>query len=469
MRKIVSVSFADLGGSTGFGERVDPETSRTVMALYHALLQSVIVEHCGTVAKFMGDGMMALFGIPDIAEDDAVRAVNAGLEAQCRFETFAATISHRYGEPLTMRVGINTGKVVIGDGDADLIGDALNVAARLEKACAPGRVLVGEETWRLTRNEFGFAPLGDVTVTGRAKPVAIYEAAAAHGSTETAAPFVGRAPEMARIRAAFDRAVTSRSAQMVTVLGSPGVGKTRLSREFGALVAMDASARTFEIRCDRAGDATFAPITQLIREAAALDDDATAEVVHQRIDGLLGADVIDRARLIDVLAGVYGAAQARAVEETFWAIRRLIESFAADQPLAIVVDDIQWAEPKLLDLLEHLTEWVAGVAVELLCLARPELREVRSSLVETSRRVADALALDGLDNVATEALAAGLLGTDKLPPGLSQWLPSSSDGNPLFVRELVCMLVDDKVIERRGDGAWVLTIDADAVEVPPTN
>lgn len=469
VRKTVTVVFADLGGSTGFGERVDPETSRAVMAQYHAILQEVIDAHRGTVAKFMGDGMMALFGVPDIAEDDAVRAVRAGIDAQRRFESFAAEIAQRYGETLRLRVGVNTGEVVIAESDADLIGDALNVAARLEKACTPGRVLVGEETWRLTRNEVGFESLGEVTVAGRVQPVAIYEvASAAAANAENVAPFVGRVNEMQRLRAEFDRATAQLLAQLVTVLGSPGVGKTRLSREFAALVAHERDARSFEIRCDRAGDETFAPIAQMIREAAALDDDATAEVVRERISALLVADLADRAGITDILAGVYGAASARSVEETFWAIRRLTESLAATRPLVIVIDDIQWAEPKLLDLLEHLSEWIDGAAVMLLCLARPELRDVRPGLAEINRRVADVVLLDGLDRAATEQLAAGLLGAERLPAGLIERLPSSTDGNPLFVRELVRMLVDDAVIERRADGEWALTIDADAVEVPPT-
>src|SRR5262249_34250698 len=175
-----------------------------------------------------------------------------------------------------------------------------------------------------------------------------------------------------------------------------------------------------------------------------------------------------RDRVADVLAGVYGAAEARSVEETFWAIRRLVEALAATRPLVIAIDDIQWAEPKLLDLLEHLAEWVDRGALLLLCLARPELRDVRPSLVESGRRVADVLALDGLDATATAQLAAGLLGAERLPTGLVERLPASTDGNPLFVRELVRMLVHDDVIRRRPDGEWELTIDADAVEVPPT-
>ena len=174
----------------------------------------------------------------------------------------------------------------------------------------------------------------------------------------------------------------------------------------------------------------------------------TARARYDRIGALLDVDDddLDRA-IVDVLAGVVGAAPARSVEETFWAIRRAIESLAAARPLVVVIDDIQWAEPKLLDLLEHLAEWVTSAPVLLVCLARPELRELRPALTEPGRRVADVLALDGLDSSATAELAAGLLGSP-LPRDLVDRLPASTDGNPLFVRELVRMLVDDAVIRR---------------------
>ena len=208
VRKTVTVVFCDLGGSTRFGEHTDAELAREVMGRYHAILQEVIDTYRGTVAKFMGDGMMALFGIPEIAEDDAARAVRAGLEIQMRFGAFAAEVAARHGETLTMRVGVNTGEVVIADADVDLVGDALNVAARLEKACRPGHVLVGEETWRLTRGEFGYEPLGEVAVAGRDQPVSIYEVTPeVASSAETVAPFVGRDAEMHRLRAVFDAAV----------------------------------------------------------------------------------------------------------------------------------------------------------------------------------------------------------------------------------------------------------------------
>ena len=167
-----------------------------MLARYHALLQEVIDGHGGTVAKFMGDGMMATFGIPEIAEDDALRAVRAGVDIQRRFTDFAAMVLAQHGETLGLRVGVNTGEVVIASGDADLVGDALNVAARIEHACRPGNVTVGDETWKLTRGEFGYESLGEVTVAGRAQAVAIFEVmAGGTAEVETAAPFVGRAPK----------------------------------------------------------------------------------------------------------------------------------------------------------------------------------------------------------------------------------------------------------------------------------
>lgn len=465
VRKTVTVMFCDLGGSTGFGERVDPETARTVMARYYALLQEAMDLHRGTIAKFTGDGLMAIFGIPEVAEDDAARAVAAGAEMQARFHAFAADVEDRFGETLTFRVGINTGEVVIAEGDADLVGDALNVAARLEKACAPGRVLVGEETWRLTRGDLAYEALGEVTVSGRAEPVAIYQLAAESSvEIDTATPFVGREDELARLQVAFDDAVARNEARFVSVLGSPGVGKTRLSRE---LAATAKTATTFEVRCDRAGEATFAPIVELIRAAVDLGDGLDAAFTRERLATLIPADGSERDRIIDGLAGIVGSAPARSTEEAFWSVRRLVESMASEQPVILVIDDIQWAESLLLDLLEHLAEWVRDAPFLLVGLARPELREIRPVLTEAGRRMADVLALDGLDSAATEQLAARLLGTDRLPVELVARLPESTDGNPLFVRELVRMLVDDQVIQRRGD-AWELAIDADAVEVPPT-
>ncbi len=464
-RKTVTVFFCDLVGSTTLGERLDAESARDIMGRYHAMVQQVIEAHGGSVDKFIGDGVMAMFGVPEVAADDAERAVATGLELQRGFVAFAELISDRYDVDVGLRVGINSGEVVIGDADSDVVGDALNTAARLEGACTPGEVLVGVDTWRLTRSVIRYEPFGVLDLRGKSETVrtfrAVDEIVAVDDSTT---PFVGRRTELTRLREVFDDAVSQRTAKLVTVIGSPGVGKTRLARELcrGARDEM-----TFiDLRCERAGATTFGPIADLLRLVCdiddALNDEATIAELTRLVAGLDDAD-----RVATLLGGFVGAAPVRSTEELFFAVRRLIESLGRRAPVLMVVDDIQWAEPMFLDLLEHLAEWVYDSPALVLALARPELREIRPALTEAGRTVAETISLEGLTAQATEELAARLVGADVLPHDLLARLPDSTEGNPLFVRELMKMLVDDGVIVEL-DGRWELTIDAEAVEVPPT-
>jgi class 3 adenylate cyclase/ketosteroid isomerase-like protein len=464
-RKVVTVLFADLVGSTSFGERVDAESAREAMADYHAMARDAIEAAGGSVTKFIGDGVMALFGVPETAEDDADRAVAAGLTLQRGFVPIRDRVGRRHDVELGLRVGINTGEIVLADGDADLVGDAINVAARLEAACTPGEVLVGEETWRLTRSRVEYEVLGEVDVKGRDEAVATFRVLAdAVEDDEQATPFVGRVEELARLRAVFDEAVGSEVARLATVIGAPGVGKTRIAREFCDSVADTATVAV--LRCERAGTATFAPVADLLRTVTTIDDEADADQVRAALQELV-ADLDDGDRVADLLASFLGAAPARSTEEAFLAVRRLVEAAGRRRPLVVVVDDIQWAEPLFLDLLEHLADWVRDAPAMLVGLARPELRELRPSLAEESRTLSAAIGLEGLDAAATAELAARLVGAESLPPELVARLPASTEGNPLFVRELMRMLVDDGVIEE-ADGGWQLTIDVDAVEVPST-
>jgi class 3 adenylate cyclase len=232
VRKNVTALFGDLVGSTAFGERVDPEAARSALAPYFEILRSTIEDHAGTVVKFTGDGVMAIFGLPEVAEDDALRAVAAGLELQRRFRGFADSVRDRHGVELGMRVGINTGELVTGDGDADLVGDVLNTAARLEAACQPGRVMVGEDTWRLTRSAVSYEVLGEVRVKGKTDALATFQVVDDdRGVTEDTTPFVGRRDELHALRSAFDDTLSSATSKLVTVIGAPGVGKTRLAAE----------------------------------------------------------------------------------------------------------------------------------------------------------------------------------------------------------------------------------------------
>jgi class 3 adenylate cyclase/tetratricopeptide (TPR) repeat protein len=474
VRKLITALFGDLVGSTAFGEQVDPETARSVMADYYKFVSSTIESHDGTVAKFMGDGVMAIFGIPEVAEDDAPRAVAAGSALQDRFVDFAQTVRQRFGIELGFRVGINSGEIVIGDSDADLVGDVLNTAARLEAACEPGTVLVGEDTWRLTRSSVAYEQLDEISVKGKAGPLDTFRVVTSDGASQGAPagsvagiPFVGRTDELATLQAALDDAESSSACRLVTVIGAPGVGKTRLAAE----LRQTATGRTFDLRLERQGSTTFAPVADLLREVLGeVVRGPNAEAITALVRGHAEAE-----RLSAVLASFLGDGEQHSTEDSFWAVRRLLEHLAttaattattADGPLVLVIDDIQWAEPLFWDLIDHLAEWIAA-PVLLIALARPELREVRPELTVPGRTVTASIALDGLDAATTLELAQRILSTDSLPAELLDRIPDSTGGNPLFVRELVNMLVADGVLAR-ADAGWQLTIDASAIEVPPT-
>ena len=468
VRKTVTALFCDLAGSTSFGERVDAESTREAMSRYHAMAQAVIEQHDGTLAKFIGDGVMALFGVPEVGPDDAERAVRAGLALQAGFGDIRAHVAERYGVELELRVGINTGEVVIADDDADIVGDAVNTAARLEAACDPGKVLVGESTFRLTRGAADFVERGAIQAKGKDEPVAAFEVVGAHAALdeaeELATPFVGRDDELHRLRLVLEDTILERRAALVSVIGSPGVGKTRLAREMRA--AVEGGTRAFELRCERSGTATFAPIAELLRVVAGITDAHAVDEMTARVRAVV-AGLEDADRVGELLCGFVGAGPMRSTEEMFLAVRRLFEALGREQPIVLVVDDIQWAEPLFLDLLEHLAEWVQSVPLLVVCLARPEIREVRPVLTEQGRRVAAVVNLEGLSVTATTELAARLVGADALPRELLARIPESTEGNPLFVRELMRMLVDDGVISD-ASGRWEMVIDVEAVEVPPT-
>jgi class 3 adenylate cyclase len=453
VRKTVTVMFADLAGSTTFEEQVDAETARDVIGRYHDLLRSVAQRHRAGVTKYIGDGFMAVWGVPEIGPDDAAHAVDAAVDLQERFVDLAAQVTATHSAELALRVAVNTGEVVVGEGDADLVGDALNVGARLESECPRGHVVVGEETWRATRGRYGYESLGDVQVKGRTAPVAVYQWVARQSEAADAAPFVGRTDETRKLRAVLDDAIAAKAARLATVIGDPGVGKSRLATEFtAAFTTAQTDTRVIATRCAFEGTVALGPLVELLRT--------------RDLESDIPPNTPERDRLLRDLNGLISG-EAGSVEENFWALRRFIEVSAAQGPLLLILDDIQWADPLLLDFIEHLVEWVRDQPVFILALARPELRETRPDLVAVSRWVSEAVHLGGLDPVATAELAAKVLGAAELPEELIRRLPSSTGGNPLFVRELVGMLAHDGVLVEQPTG-WRLSIDVDAITIPPT-
>lgn len=464
-RKVVTLVFADLAGSTSLQERMDAESVRRVMDRFYDAMRSSVSSHSGTVVKFMGDGLMAAFGVPTVAEDDAVRAVRAAAAMQDAFVAVAEEVAREWDAEVGLRVGVNTGEVVVAEGEDDVVGDAVNVAARLEHAAGEGHVLVGQETWRLTRDLFTFEEVPALDLKGKAERVPGYRLVSlTPPAAEGLSPFVGRDRELARLTQAFEAAVEARRAHLVTVVGSPGLGKSRLVRELVRRVG--ARARTFEGQCEASGASTFAPVADVLRQAAGIEETASAEEAVEALAALFPDDDGDSGRITAAATTALGVGGAASPEETFWAVRRVVEQVAARQPAIVVFDDVHWAEPLLLDLLDHLAEWTRDAPVLLVALARPEIREVRPALADAAGTPTDVLVLDALPDEEGIRLASEFLEGHPVDDDVAARLLASAEGNPLFLRELVKMLLEDGVLRLEG-GVWVTAEGAD-VDVPPT-
>ncbi len=392
VRKTVTVLFADIVGSTTLAEARDPEAVRKEMARWFEQARTTLERHGGTVEKFVGDAVMAVFGIPQAHEDDALRAVRAAAELR---------------DP-AIRIGVNTGQVVAGAGETLVTGDAVNVAARLEQAAAPGEAFIGTTTYGLVRDAVDAEPLRPMELKGKSGTVAAYRllrvdpGAPAH-ARRFDAPLVGRRRELERLRQDFDRCAEERTCQLFTLLGTAGVGKSRLAAEF--LQGLD--ARIIRGRCLHYGEGiTYYPLVEVLLQ--------------------LGADA---EQIIDLPTPT----------EIALAARKRLQAEAAEGPLVVVFDDIQWAEGTFLDLVEHVGDWSRDSPIFLLCIARPELLELRPAWAG-GKLNATSILLEPLQSSETEALIDNLLAGDGLDDALRARIVSASEGNPLYVEEMLAML-----------------------------
>jgi class 3 adenylate cyclase/tetratricopeptide (TPR) repeat protein len=473
-RRTVTILFSDLADSTGLGERLEPETVRRVLDRYFGAMRVVIERHGGTVEKFVGDAIMAVFGLPVAHEDDALRAVRAAADMRAALEGLNAELERLWRLRLSVRIGVNTGEVVTGNpsaGSTFVTGDAVNVGARLEQVARAGDILLGATTVRLVRGAVTTEALPPLTVKGKAEPILAHRLLAVAQRAQPIAgrlnsPLVGRKREIKLLREAFERSRSGPSCQLMTVLGAAGVGKSRLVREF--LQSVREEATILRGRCLPYGDGiTYWPVTQTIRAAARVADTAGAAAARDRLTGMLTGQ--DRAAAIaDGLLGALGMAgesPARA-EEIAWATRRLYETLAARRPLIVVFDDLHWAESSLLDLIEHVADWSRRAPILLCCMARPELLEARPNWSGGKRNAATTL-LEPLSAEDSGRLAANLLGGWQMPDIAARRIVEAGEGNPLFVEELVAMLVDDGRLRPTSDG-WVPVGDLADLVVPPT-
>jgi class 3 adenylate cyclase/tetratricopeptide (TPR) repeat protein len=429
VRKTVTVVFSDLAGSTAIGEGLDPESLHRLMSRYHGALRRVLELHGGTVEKFIGDAVMAVFGVPVVHEDDAMRALRAAVGMRHALAELNVDMQLEYGLRLETRTGVNTGEVMAGEGEALVTGDVVNVAARLEQVAAPGEILLGPQTYALTREAIRADALEPLELRGKTGLVGAFRLqellpGAPAFMNAISAPFVGREAELEALRAALARAVAERSCQMVTVVGPPGIGKSRLIRE---LVHEQSGPRVVVGRCLPYGEGiTYWPLAEIVRQI-----DPIADVLRGHVDASLVA-----ARI----AGAIGAGEAVGnPEETAWAFRRLFEALAEETPLVVVLDDIHWAEPTLLDLIEYVAGFSTTSPVLLLCAARTNLFDDRPSWT-APRPNATVVALEPLSDGEAETLVA-LLG--HVPKEQRQRVVAAADGNPLFVEQLLAMQTGD--------------------------
>jgi class 3 adenylate cyclase/tetratricopeptide (TPR) repeat protein len=471
LRKTVTVLFCDMAGSTPMGERLDPEAVRSVLSRFFDEMQAVLERHGGTVEKFIGDAVMAVFGVPVVHEDDALRAVRAADEMRRSLERLNDELRVSIGGPIAVRTGINTGVVVTGDptaGQALVVGDAVNVAARLEQTAAPGEILLGTETYELVRDHVTASPGELLELKGKREPVRAYRLLAVAPSPVSArrsdaAPLVGRGAELEALRSAFDDATRDRACGLVTVFGPAGVGKSRLAAEFVASLGADTAVLTG--RCLPYGEGiTFWPITEVIREACTITDDATHEQARELVAAALaGAD--DGSLVAQRVAAIAGFSDGPAgLQEAFWAIRRFLEWLARERPLVVVFDDIHWAEPALLDLIEYLAGWSRTEPILIVALARPELLESRPSWPPPGSR---SISLSPLTPAESDELIERLLEPAPLDASARERIAAAGEGNPLFVEELLRMLADHGVL-RREAGEWRVAADLATIPVPPT-
>jgi class 3 adenylate cyclase/tetratricopeptide (TPR) repeat protein len=466
VRKTVTVVFSDLVGSTSLGESLDSESLREVLHRYFEAMQAVLERHGGAVEKFIGDAIMAVFGLPRLREDDAVRAVRAALEMQEALPELNADLERGWGIVLANRTGVNTGEVVAGDvtaGQRLVTGDAVNVAARLEQTAGAGEVLLGELTYRLVRDVVEVEAVAQLDLKGKADPVPAYRV---RGFVQPGSaverhqgPLVGREHELGLLLQSFAEASSGGGCRLATVFGSPGMGKSRLVEELIARVGDDATV--VRGRCLSHGRGiTFWPIVEVVRKAAGILEEDPPGVARQKIASLAPDDAVARR----VAAAVGLSHEEFPVEETFWGVRKLLETMAVEKPLVVVFEDIHWAESTMLDLIEHLLG-AAERPILLQCLARHELLDVRPAWEELPSSTV--VSLEPLSEDEAARVAENLLGSAELDPAVRSRIAVAAVGNPLFVEQMLSMMVDEGVLRLEG-GRWSATSSLEEVAVPPT-
>jgi class 3 adenylate cyclase len=450
-RKLATVVFADLVGSTELGAAQDPERTRALLDRFYDAMAAEVEGAGGTVEKFVGDAVMAAFGAPTAQEDHAERALHAALSMQRRLEEL-------FGETLALRIGVNTGEVVVGrarEGSSFATGDAVNVAARLEQAAAPGEILAGERTVAAVRGAFEFAEPSSVEAKGKPGGVSCRRVLRAlslmrpRGVSGLHRTFVGRDAELAALAGAYRQVVDQGSPHLVTISGEAGVGKTRLVREFWETLGSESPEPLRRTgRCLPYGQGiTYWPLGEILKEQFGILESDPPEALSLRLGEreILGLTIgLDVARDLHPLA-------ARDRLHAGWV--EFIEELVADRPAVVLIEDIHWAEVPLLDLLDRLLRDMHGPML-LIASTRPELFDLRPAW-GGARRDASTIELEPLPAEAASRMLSELL-AEELPGHVSAMIVRQAEGNPFFVEEVLESLIDQGVL-MPANGGWVVS------------
>jgi class 3 adenylate cyclase/tetratricopeptide (TPR) repeat protein len=458
-RRLVTALFCDVAGSTALGERLDPEAVRRIMRSYFVLVSTAVERHGGSVEKFIGDAVVGVFGVPRSHEDDALRGVRAAVEARDAVRAMADDVAQSLGVAFAVRIGLATGEVVAGGGtglDGVLTGDTMNTAARLETAAPQGEVLVCASTYALVRGAVTSEPVEPLTVKGKAEPVAAHRILDVRPGADARNPhfeaaMIGRTADVQRVRAAFDVCRRDRRSGLVTILGSAGVGKSRLVAEVLANIGDDVVIA--EGRCLSYGEGiTYWPLAEVIAQLAGIEQGDSSEDVVRRIADLAGStDPADIAVPVAALLGVAGVSAP--IDVSRRAVRSLVETVASRGPLVLVFDDLHWAEPALLDLVEYIVTPPLEAPLFVVGNARPDLAEERPGLTGADI-AAETVRLEPLGSEDSGALLAAYLGAP-VPAQIASRIVTAAGGNPLFLEELAAMLVDQGLLRLDGDSVEV--------------
>jgi class 3 adenylate cyclase/tetratricopeptide (TPR) repeat protein len=477
-RKVVSVLFVDLVGFTARSHAADPEDVRAALGPYHALLKREIERFGGTVEKFIGDAVMAVFGAPVAHEDDAERAVRAAL----RIIEAITELNDSRDLDLSIRAAVNTGEglVTLGAkpdaGEGMVTGDVVNTTSRLQNVAPVNGVVVGEITYRSTKDMIDYQQLDPATVKGKPEPLSVWHAVAAKSrfgadaDMASRTTFIGRESELDLLKGSFRRALRESSIQVVTITGEPGVGKSRLLSELFSFIDEERELVWWrQGRCLPYGEGiTFWALGEIVKAHAGILESDSSDEAATKLRAAVEAVVRDTSEQqwflsrLGPLVGVTGTETSTvAKEESFTAWRRFLEAIAEERPLVLVFEDLHWADPTLLEFIEHLVDWVSGVPMFVLCTARPELYDNHRTWGGGKRNFT-ILSLSPLDDSETAQLISSLLSHAVLPAEIHAALLERAGGNPLYAEEFIRMLFDRGILEGKGR---VLTL-ASHSEIP---